>query len=341
MDKKLGGNFIPCDDLRALFGLGVIDRKGLRDCRDGDFEGHGTWVASRIAGALNGFASNGVAPGVRIGSYKVLAAGLGGPRAGCSPVSCAACSDPRIDVVNMSIEGYIDPPDEALVQDFLLFTDAVDSLPAGTACPFFAAAGNEHVRVDRVSMTIGGRHLEDVGQVSTGAQGIAMTPPRQRLARRVGPARRAARARRRPRRDDGLGHRERDRRRAGYGTAALELPRRGARTSSPTTRTTARGSTSRLPGGARAYEIPAWDGGPGDILAGTWGLFGAPRQERLDLQRPEPVGGQQCRLLHRQGRRLRLAPGHLDVGAERGRRRGARARRDRSSSAGLPRSCAG
>ena len=37
-----------------------------------------TWVASRIAGALNGFASNGVAPGVTIGSYKVLAAGLGG-----------------------------------------------------------------------------------------------------------------------------------------------------------------------------------------------------------------------------------------------------------------------
>jgi len=65
VDPRLGGNFIPCSDLIALYGLGVIDRKGLRDCRDGDFEGHGTWVASRIAGALNGFASNGVAPGVR------------------------------------------------------------------------------------------------------------------------------------------------------------------------------------------------------------------------------------------------------------------------------------
>ena len=63
VDKSLGGNFIPCADLKALFGLGYIDRSGLRDCRDGDFEGHGTWVASRIAGALNGFASNGVAPG--------------------------------------------------------------------------------------------------------------------------------------------------------------------------------------------------------------------------------------------------------------------------------------
>jgi subtilisin family serine protease len=78
VDTRLGGNYIPCDDLKALFGLGYIDRVGLRDCRDGDFEGHGTWVASRIAGALNGLASNGVAPGVRIGSYKVLAAGLGG-----------------------------------------------------------------------------------------------------------------------------------------------------------------------------------------------------------------------------------------------------------------------
>ena len=88
VDKRLGGNFIPCDDLKALFGLGFIDRKGLRDCRDGDFEGHGTWVASRIAGALNGFASNGVAPGV---ADRLLQGARGRPRraldAGCSPAS--------------------------------------------------------------------------------------------------------------------------------------------------------------------------------------------------------------------------------------------------------------
>ena len=113
--STLGGNFIPCDDLKALFGLGYIDRSGLRDCRDGDFEGHGTWVASRIAGALNGFASNGVAPGVRIGSYKVLAAGLGGLSTWILSGLVAACSDPRIDVVNMSIEGYVDPSDPASV----------------------------------------------------------------------------------------------------------------------------------------------------------------------------------------------------------------------------------
>ena len=59
----------------------------------------------------------------------------------------AACSDPRIDVVNMSIEGYVDPSDEASVQDFLLFTDAVDYCRRH-GVPVFAAAGNEHVRVE-------------------------------------------------------------------------------------------------------------------------------------------------------------------------------------------------
>ena len=146
VDKSLGGNFIPRADLKALFGLGYIDRLGLRDCRDGDFEGHGTWVASRIAGALNGFASNGVAPGVRIGSYKVLAAGLGGLSTWILSGLVAACSDPRIDVVNMSIEAYVDPSDPASVDDYLLFTDAVDyCLSRGV--PVFAAAGNAHVRV--------------------------------------------------------------------------------------------------------------------------------------------------------------------------------------------------
>src|SRR3954462_13320969 len=126
VDSSLGGNFIPCDDLKTLFGLGYIDRAGLRDCRDGDFEGHGTWVASRIAGALNGFASNGVAPGVRVGSYKVLAAGLGGLSTWILSGLIDACSSREIDVVNMSIEGYLDPSNPFDAEDYLLFTDAVD-----------------------------------------------------------------------------------------------------------------------------------------------------------------------------------------------------------------------
>ena len=111
VDRKLGGNFIPCADLKALFGLGYIERSGLRDCQDGDFEGHGTWVASRIAGAANGFGSNGVAPGVGVASYKVLAAGLGGLASWMINGLVTACSTPDVDIANMSIEGYLDPTD--------------------------------------------------------------------------------------------------------------------------------------------------------------------------------------------------------------------------------------
>jgi subtilisin family serine protease len=284
VDKRLGGNFIPCDDLKALFGLGFIDRKGLRDCRDGDFEGHGTWVASRIAGALNGFASNGVAPGVRIGSYKVLAAGLGGLSSWILTGLVAACSDPRIDVVNMSIEGYVDPSDEASAQDFLLFTDAVDYCRAH-GVPVFAAAGNQHVRVDRVTMTIDGRRLEGVGQVSTRSEGIALTPPGS----------------------DSLDGSDL---RGGLvvpggvpgvtmvsatantiGAAPASVPLRwsshvGARDQLAYYSNYGSRVDLSAPGGARAYEIPAWDGGPGDVLAGTWGSFGALAKNGLICQDP-------------------------------------------------------
>jgi lantibiotic leader peptide-processing serine protease len=284
VDKKLGGNFIPCDDLKALFGLGFIDRKGLRDCRDGDFEGHGTWVASRIAGSLNDSGSNGVAPGVRIGSYKVLAAGLGGLSTWMLSGLLAACSDPRIDLVNMSIEGYVDPSDEASLQDFLLFTDAVDYCRA-RGVPVFAAAGNEHVRVDRVSLTIGGRHLDDVGQVSTGAEGIAMTAPgsdsldesdlRGGLvvpAGVPGVTMVSATAN-------------------AIGAAPASVPLRwsshvGARDQLAYYSNYGSRVDLSAPGGARAYEIPAWDGGPGDVLAPTWGSFGALAKDGLICKDP-------------------------------------------------------
>jgi lantibiotic leader peptide-processing serine protease len=284
VDKSLGGNFIPCADLKALFGLGYIDRSGLRDCRDDDFEGHGTWVASRIAGALNGFASNGVAPGVRIGSYKVLAAGLGGLSTWILSGLVAACSDPRIDVVNMSIEAYVDPSDPAPVDDYLLFTDAVNyCLSRGV--PVFAAAGNAHVRVNRVTMTLGDRRLEGVGQVSTGAGGIATALPGSDSLD-----------------DDDL--------RGGLelpggvpgvtmvsatanaiGAAPASVPLRwrshvGARDQLAYYSNYGSRIDLAAPGGARAYEIPAFDGGPGDVLAGGWGSFGALAKDGLICNDP-------------------------------------------------------
>lgn len=273
VDPRLGGNFVPCSDLIALYGLGVVDRKGLRDCRDGDFEGHGTWVASRIAGALNGVASNGVAPGVRIGSYKVMAAGLGGLSTWILSGLLAACSDPRIDLVNMSIEAYADPSDPAQVDDFLLFTDAVDyCLSRGV--PVFAAAGNAHVRVDRVDLTLAGRRLTDVGQVSLGPEGIATVTPGtdspgdfdlrgglvipggvpgvtmvSATANAIGQAPATVPLRWR----EHVGARDQLAYYSNYGSR-VDLA---------------------APGGARAFEIPGYDGGPADVLFGRWGSFGA------------------------------------------------------------------
>lgn len=279
VDPSLGGNFIPCSDLVALYGLGFIDRHGLRDCRNGDFDGHGTWVASRIAGALNGFASNGVAPGVRIGSYKVLAAGFGGLSSWILSGLLAACSDPRIDLVNMSIEGYLDPSDPAQAQDYLLFADAVDyCLSRGV--PVFAAAGNEHVRVDRVDLTLDGRQLRGVGQVSLGPDGFAQPLPGS----------------------DSLGAWDL---RGGLvfpggvpgvtmvsatanaiGQAPASVPLRwrshvGARDQLAYYSNYGSRVDLAAPGGARAYEIPLYDGGAGDVLAGRWGSFGALAKDGL------------------------------------------------------------
>jgi subtilisin family serine protease len=284
VDKRVGGNFIPCDDLKALLGLGLIDRAGLRDCHDGDFEGHGTWVASRIAGALNGFASNGVAPGVRTGSYKVLAAGLGGLSSWILSGLLAACTDPRIDVVNMSIEGYLDPSDPFSAQDYLLFTDAVDYCRE-QGVPVFAAAGNQHVRVDRVDLTLGGRHLEGAGVVSTGSEGIATVSPGSgslgdydlrgwlpvpggvpgvtmvsATARAIG----AAPAGIPLRWQDHVGARDQLAYYSNYGSRV----------------------DIAAPGGARRYEIPGYDGGEGDVLYDGWGSFGALADDGLICRDP-------------------------------------------------------
>jgi len=273
VDVGLGGNFVPCADLHALFGLGYLDRAGLRDCRDTDFEGHGTWVASRIAGAANGFASNGAAPGVRIGSYKVLAAGLGGLSSWILAGLVDACSEHHVDVVNMSIVGYMDPSDPADAEDYLLFRDAV-SYCRSQGVAVFAAAGNDHVRVDRVGLTVGGRPLEGVGRVTLGSEGFATASPgSDSLARYdlrgllevpggvpgVEMVSATANA---------------------IGAAPMDVPLRwqdhvGARDQLAYYSNYGSRVDLAAPGGARRYEIPGYDGGVGDVLYGGWGSLGA------------------------------------------------------------------
>jgi subtilisin family serine protease len=210
---------------------------------------------------------------VRIGSYKVMAAGLGGLSTWILSGLLAACSDPRIDLVNMSIEGYVDPSDPAQVDDFLLFTDAVDyCLSQGV--PVFAAAGNAHVLVDRVNLTLAGRQLEDVGRVSLGPEGIATVTPGTDFPEdfdlRGGLVV--------PGGVPGVTMVSATANAIGQAPASVPLRWRshvGARDQLAYYSNYGSRVDLAAPGGARAYEIPGYDGGPGDVLFGRWGSFGA------------------------------------------------------------------
>jgi subtilisin family serine protease len=263
--------FVPCDELRHELGEKALKDAGLTDCGKEDKEGHGTWVASRIAGSLNGFASNGVAPRVQISSYKVLASGFGGMPDWILSGLLTACSD-GVDLVNMSITGYLDPSDPTDAQTYLLFNDVVQYCRA-RGVTIFAAAGNEHVRIDRVTTTVGGRTLSGVGEVSNGTDGIATTPPRGDSAdfdlrglletpagvpgvvmvSATNNANDAAPA------DDPFG--------VGMHVGARDQL---AYYSSYGSRVDV-----AAPGGARRFNLPGWDGGDGNILYGGWGALGA------------------------------------------------------------------
>jgi subtilase family protein len=263
--------FVPCEALRHQYGETSLKEVGLADCGTDDREGHGTWVASRIAGELNGFASNGVAPGVQVSSYKVLAAGFGALPDWIVAGLVAACSD-GVDLVNMSITGYLDPSDPTDAQTYRLFADAVQYCRARGAA-IFAAAGNEHVRVDRVTMTVGGRTLSGVGQVSNGVDGIATTPPgadsadfdlRGLLETPAGvPGVVMVSATNN-----------------GNGAAPADDPFRvgmhvGARDQLAYYSSYGSRVDLAAPGGARRFNLPGWDGGDGNILYGGWGSLGA------------------------------------------------------------------
>jgi subtilisin family serine protease len=173
-------NTIPCNRLTAIFGPGA---GGLHDCSPHDTEGHGTWVASRIAGDDNGSGSNGIAPDAKIMGYKVLATGFGGLTSWIVDGMIRAC-DNDADIINMSLGGYDDPNDPDFpkenAEDYFLWQDAVNYCRSkGTA--IVASAGNEHVRNLRGTVKLTGfsgtRTITGAGIVSTApAEGINAFP---------------------------------------------------------------------------------------------------------------------------------------------------------------------
>src|SRR6266567_2727686 len=170
-----------------------------------------------------------------------------------------ACSD-GVDLVNMSITGYLDPSDPTDAQTYLLFNDVVQYCRA-RGVTIFAAAGNEHVRIDRVTATVGGWTLSGVGEVSNGTDGIATTPPGGDSAD-----------------FDLRGLLETP---AGVPGVVMVSATNNANGAAPADDPFGLGMHvgARVhlaaPGGARRFNLPGWDGGDGNILYGGWGSLGA------------------------------------------------------------------
>jgi subtilisin family serine protease len=273
-DNHTSANVIPCNLLTRQFGPGL----GKRDCSSEDTDGHGTWVASRIAGAANGFASNGVAPNVQIIGMKVLSTPLGGGLTSWIVDGMIRACDANVDLINMSLGGYDVPGVDD--EDYMLWVEATKYCRAkGTA--IFASAGNEHVRINRVNMTIGGHALVGVGQVDAGDEGIQSIIPPDTVQN-----------------NDLRGLLETPAGVPGVVMVSATGNAIGGSQSSPSINANAKalvwpdalhGKRDQLtyysnygsridiaaPGGARKFNIPRSDVGTADVLYGGWGTLGA------------------------------------------------------------------
>jgi subtilisin family serine protease len=200
-----------------------------------------------------------------------------------------ACSH-GAEIVNLAISGYEDPTDPASAQEYLMWVDAVNYCRAHGAA-VIAAAGNEHVRIDRVDMAVGGRQLHGVGLVADDDEGFATPLPGQTAddvdARGLlespggvpGVIMVAATNNGNAPTPDSV-------------PAAVRPPASYAGRRDQLAYYSSYGSRVDIaaPGGARKYNIPLYDGGAGDILYGGWGSFGAmPAKSDLCAQSGDPV----------------------------------------------------
>src|SRR5262249_48122079 len=210
-------------------------------------------------------------PNVQVIGYKVLSTTLGGGLTSWIVAAMLDACNHNVDLINMSLGGYDHPVNDA--DDYLLWVAGVNYCRArGTA--ILASAGNEHVRINRVNLTVGSQVLVGVGRVDTGNEGIESIIPGDTLAN-----------------NDLRGLLETPAGVPGVIMVSATNNAIGPKDSRavnawPASATGARdqltyysnyGSRVDLaaPGGARKFNIPRSDGGPGDFLYGGWGTLGA------------------------------------------------------------------
>jgi hypothetical protein len=124
-----------------------------------DWNGHGSWIGGRIAGALNGTGINGIAPKVNLVALKI-SQWCGSAYTSEILTAFATAADLGLDIVSISFGGYRDltDPDQAAL--YQAYVDTV-AYAVGKGTAIVASTGNEHVRVGA-----GGRVLSH-GQLST------------------------------------------------------------------------------------------------------------------------------------------------------------------------------
>jgi subtilisin family serine protease len=123
------------EDLAAEFGGPVTT----------DWNGHGSWIGGNIAAALDGTGTNGIAPRVGLVSLKI-SQWCGAAYDSTLLAAFALAAERRIDVVNISFGGYSDlsDPEQRLI--YQAYVEVV-RLAKQRGTVIVAAAGNDAVRV--------------------------------------------------------------------------------------------------------------------------------------------------------------------------------------------------
>ena len=124
-----------------------------------DWNGHGSWIGGRIAGALNGTGINGIAPGVNLVALKI-SGWCGSAYESTIQAAFVTAADLGIDIVSISFGGYLDRSDPEQDLAYRQYVRAV-AYARSKGTQIVASAGNEHVRVGA-----GGRVISH-GQLST------------------------------------------------------------------------------------------------------------------------------------------------------------------------------
>jgi subtilisin family serine protease len=110
-----------------------------------DWNGHGSWIGGRIAGALNGTGINGIAPRVNLVALKISQwCGFAFDSEILDAFTMGA--NLGLDIISISFGGYLDRSDPEQDAIYQAYVDTVaDARSKGTT--IVASAGNDHVRV--------------------------------------------------------------------------------------------------------------------------------------------------------------------------------------------------